>query len=293
MGTLLQHIIEGVTVGSTYGLVALGFSLQFAAMRLVNFAHGESFMLGAFTALVLSYGGYLPYAVALVGAVLLLGVIGIVIERIGIRPFYRSTELNMFIATIGLSLILRQAGLLIFGADAHPFPAGFGTRPIPLGPATITAQQLGTLVCTVILMIGLQLILHRTRMGLAMRAVAQDERTATLMGINTLQVKTMVYALSTALGAAAGILFASLTFAVFDMGLLMGVKGFTAAVLGGLGSLPGAVVGGLLLGLIEQLTSGYISSLYRDTISLSVLVVILLLLPSGLLGRRGAAWGKV
>jgi branched-chain amino acid transport system permease protein len=293
VGTLLQHIIEGVTVGSTYGLVALGFSLQFAAMRLVNFAHGESFMLGAFTALVLSYGGYMPYAVALVGAVLLMGTAGVVIERVGIRPFYRSTELNMFIATIGLSLILRQAGLLIFGADAHPFPAGFGTAAIALGPATITAQQLGTLVCTIILMTGLELILHRTRMGLAMRAVAQDERTATLMGINTLQVKTMVYALSTALGAAAGILFASLTFAVFDMGLLMGVKGFTAAVLGGLGSLPGAVVGGLLLGLIEQFASGYISSLYRDTISLSVLVLILLVLPSGLLGRRGSGWGKV
>jgi len=293
MGTLLQHLIEGITVGATYGLVALGFSLQFTAMRLVNFAHGESFMLGAFTALVLSYGGHMPYAVALIGAVLLLGAAGVVIERIGIRPFYRATELNMFIATIGLSLILRQAGLLIFGADAHPFPAGFGTTPIPIGPATITTQQLGTLVCTVILMTGLELILHRTRMGIAMRAVAQDERTATLMGINTLQIKTMVYSLSTALGAAAGILFASLTFAVFDMGLLMGVKGFTAAVLGGLGSLPGAVVGGLLLGLIEQMTSGYLSSLYRDTISLSVLVVILLVLPSGLLGRRGSGWGKV
>jgi branched-chain amino acid transport system permease protein len=293
LGTLLQHIIEGLTVGSTYGLVALGFSMQFSAMRLVNFAHGESFMLGAFAALTLSASGHLPYVLALIAAILILGLFGGVIERIAIRPFYRSSELNLFIATIGLSLILRQTGLLLFGADAHAFPAGFGTTPIPIGPATITPQQLGTLVCTVILMVGLEILLNRTRLGVAMRAVAQDERTATLMGINTLRVKSMVYALSTALGAAAGILFASLTFAVFDMGLLMGVKGFTAAVLGGLGSLPGAVLGGLVLGLIEQFASGYLSSLYRDTISLSVLVVILIVLPSGLLGRRGSQWGKV
>ena len=293
MGSLLQHLVDGLTVGATYGLVALGFSMQFSAMRLVNFAHGESFMLGAFVALTLLISGHMPYAVALIAAVLVLGLCGGLIERIAIRPFYSSSELNLFIATIGLSMILRQCGLLLFGADARAFSMGFGTQSISIGPATITLQQLGTLICTVILMVALELILHRTRLGVAMRAVAQDERTATLMGIDTLRVKSMVYALSTALGAAAGILFASLTFAVFDMGLLMGVKGFTAAVLGGLGSLPGAVLGGLVLGLIEQFTNGYISSLYRDAISLSVLVIILIVMPSGLLGRRGSAWGKV
>jgi branched-chain amino acid transport system permease protein len=126
-----------------------------------------------------------------------------------------------------------------------------------------------------------------------MRAVAQDEATASLMGINPLGIKSLVYGVSTALGAASGILFASLTFAVFDMGLLMGIKGFTAAVFGGLGSLPGAVLGGILLGLIEQLSSGYLSSLYRDAISLSVLVVVMLVMPNGLLGGRGFGWGKV
>jgi branched-chain amino acid transport system permease protein len=291
--TLLQHLIQGCVIGATYGLVALGFSMQFSAMRLVNFAHGESFMLGAFAALGLMAGGYAPYAFAFCGAVLILGVAGAFIERVAIRPMYASSELNLFIATLGLSLILRQIGLLAFGADALPFPAGFGTRSFAIGAATITAQQAGTLVATVLIMVSLQLLLNRTRLGVAMRAVAQDERAAALVGIDTLRTKTLVYAISTALGAAAGILFASLSFAVFDMGLLMGIKGLTAAVLGGLGNLPGAVLGGILLGLIEQIVSGYISSLYRDAISLSILVALLLVVPNGLMGLRGSGWGKV
>lgn len=295
MGTFLQQIIQGITLGSTYGLVALGFSMQFAAMRLVNFAHGESFMLGAFVALtfVTSHLGF-SFFVAFVCATILLGIAGVCIERVAIRALYRTPELNLFVATIGLSLILRQIGLLIFGADARPFPRGFGFGSFQIGPVAVTAQQIGTVASAVVLMIGLELLLRRTRVGVAMRAVAQDESTAALMGINTLRIKSLVYAISTCLAAAAGILFASTTFAVFDMGLLMGIKGFTAAVFGGLGSLPGAVLGGVLLGLIEQLSTSYLSSLYRDAISLTVLVIVLLLLPRGLLGLRGGSpWGKV
>lgn len=293
MSTFLQHLIQGSTLGATYALVALGFSMQFSAMNLVNFAHGESFMLGAFVALVLtsSLGG--SYLLAFLGAVVILGVFGAIIERISIRPLYGTSELNLFVATIGLSILLRQVGILLFGADAVPFPAGFGTSNIAIGPAVINRQQLGIIVAAVLFMVGLNLLLRRTRLGVAMRAVAQDPSTAALMGINVPLIKTLVYGVSTSLGAAAGILFASLTFAVFDMGLWMGIKGFTAAVVGGLGSLPGAVLGGLLLGLIEQLSAGYISSLYRDAISLSVLILVLLVLPAGLMGRRGSTWGKV
>lgn len=293
MSTFLQHLIQGTTLGATYALVALGFSMQFSAMNLVNFAHGESFMLGAFVAVVILSSAGVPYLVAFVGSLVILGIVGAIIERLSIRPLYGSSDLNLFVATIGLSILLRQVGILLFGADAVPFPAGFGTSSIPLGPARITLQQLGTLVAALVIMFGLDLLLRRTRLGIAMRAVAQDASTASLMGINVPLVRTLVYAVSTSVGAAAGILFASLTFAVFDMGLLMGIKGFTAAVVGGLGSLPGAVLGGILLGLIEQLSAGYISSLYRDTISLSVLIIVLLILPSGLLGRRGSIWGKV
>jgi branched-chain amino acid transport system permease protein len=293
VSTLLQYLIQGTVMGAIYGLVALGFSLQYSAMRLVNFAHGESFMLGAVIASSLTATGAMTLLPAFCVTVLVMGAFGAAMERFLIRPLYGSPPLNIFIATIGISVVLRQLALLYFGADAKPFPNGFGTHMLPFGPARISLQQIGTLVAAIILMAALQLTLRRTRLGTAMRAVAQDETTAALMGIDTLRVKSMAFALSTALGAASGILFGSLTFVVFDMGLLIGIKGFAAAVLGGLGSMPGAILGGFLVGLIEQLAGGYISSLYRDAISLSVLVVVMLVLPRGLVGRRGSVWGKV
>lgn len=262
-------------------------------MNLLNFAHGESFMLGAFVALVLASSGSISLPLAFIGSLVILGIFGGLLERIAIRPLYGKTELNLFVATIGLSILLRQAGLLLFGADAVPFPEGFGTNLVASGIVRISGQQFGTIISAIIIMIGLNLLLLRTKIGIAMRAVAQDNSTAALMGINVNMIKTFVYAVSTSIGAAAGILFASLTFTVFDMGLLMGIKGFTAAVVGGLGSLPGAILGGLLLGLAEQLSAGYISSLYRDAISLSILIIVLSVLPTGILGRRGSTWGKV
>ncbi len=280
-------------MGAIYGLMALGFSLQYSAMRLVNFAHGESFMLGAVVGLSLTTSGAMSFLPAFVLSVLIMAAVGAAIERFLIRPLYGSSSLNIFIATIGISLVLRQLAMLLFGADAKPFPTGFGNPILSVGPATISMQQLGSLVSAIVLMVALQVTLRRSRLGIAMRAVAQDEATAALMGIDCLRMKSVAYALSTALGAASGILFGSLTFVVFDMGLLMGIKGFTAAVLGGLGSMPGAILGGFLVGLIEQFAGGYLSSLYRDAISLSVLVAVMVVLPRGLVGRRGSVWGKV
>lgn len=291
--TALQHLVQGTAVGATYGLVALGFSMQFSAMRLINFAHGESFALGAFVAMTLSLFGHMPFAIAFVFALVIMGLLGILIERVIVVGLYRMPDLNMFVATIGLSIILRQIINIVWGADARPFPETFGSIGMKIGMISTTPQQIGTFAACLILTGGLELFLRRTRMGLAMRAVAQDDGTAALMGINVGQVRTLVFALSAALGAAAGILFASMTFAVFDMGLWMGIKGFAAAVLGGFGSLGGAIIGGLLLGLLEQLSRGYISSLYADATSLAALIVVLLLRPQGLLGRRGSTWGKV
>jgi branched-chain amino acid transport system permease protein len=222
-----------------------------------------------------------------------MGVVGLVIERLAIRGIYRMPDLNMFIATIGLSLILRQIINLIWGADAQPFPETFGSIGIRFGGISATPQQIATVAACVLLTAGLELLLRKTRVGLAMRAVAQDTNTAALMGINVGRIRSLVFALSTALGAGAGVLFASLTFAVFDMGLWMGIKGFAAAVLGGLGSLGGAILGGLVLGLLEQLSRGYVSSLYADATALGALVIVLLLLPQGLLGRVRSRWGKV
>lgn len=293
MNTFLQHLVQGTALGATYGLVALGYSMQFSAMRLVNFAHGETFMLGAFVVLTLNALGVDSYLAAFILATIILGVIGAGIEKVSIRPLYRSSDLNMFVATIGLAVVLRQVANVIWGADAQPFPQGFGSDVLNFGRFVATEQQVGTLIATFVLMFAFDLFLRRSKLGTAMRAVAQDDSTAALMGINVLRVKTIVFAISTSLAAAAGILFASLTFAVFDMGLWMGIKGFAAAVLGGLGSLPGAVVGGLVLGLLEQFGSGYISSLYREAISLGVLVAVLLFRPQGILGKGGSAWGKV
>jgi branched-chain amino acid transport system permease protein len=202
-------------------------------------------------------------------------------------------DLNMFTATIGLSLIIRQIINLVWGADAQPFPDTFGSVGIKMGMVTTTPQQIGTLAACIALTGGLELFSRKSRIGLAMRAVAQDDSTAALMGINVARIRSLVFGLSTALGAAAGVLFASMTFAVFDMGLLMGIKGFVAAVLGGLGSLGGAIIGGMLLGLFEQLSRGYISSLYADATSLVAFILVLLLRPQGLLGKRGSPWGKV
>jgi branched-chain amino acid transport system permease protein len=291
--TFLQHLVQGISLGATYGLVALGYSMQFSAMRLVNFAHGETFMLGAFVVLTLNALGVDSYLASFILATIVLGVIGAGLEKISIRPLYKSSDLNMFVATIGLAVVLRQIANVIWGADAQPFPQGFGSGVVNFGSFVATEQQIGTLIATIVLMYGFDLFLRRSKLGTAMRAVAQDDRTAALMGINVLRVKTIVFAVSSSLAAAAGILFASLTFAVFDMGLWMGIKGFAAAVLGGLGSLPGAVVGGLVLGLLEQFGSGYISSLYREAISLGVLIAVLMLRPQGILGKSGSAWGKV
>jgi branched-chain amino acid transport system permease protein len=291
--TFLQHLVQGISLGATYGLVALGYSMQFSAMRLVNFAHGETFMLGAFVVLTLNALGVDSYLASFILATIVLGVIGAGLEKISIRPLYKSSDLNMFVATIGLAVVLRQIANVIWGADAQPFPQGFGSGVVNFGSFVATEQQIGTLIATIVLMYGFELFLRRSKLGTAMRAVAQDDRTAALMGINVLRVKTIVFAVSSSLAAAAGILFASLTFAVFDMGLWMGIKGFAAAVLGGLGSLPGAVVGGLVLGLLEQFGSGYISSLYREAISLGVLIAVLMLRPQGILGKSGSAWGKV
>jgi branched-chain amino acid transport system permease protein len=293
VNTFLQHLVQGTALGATYGLVALGYSMQFSAMRLVNFAHGETFMLGAFVVLTLNALGVNSYLASFILATIILGVIGAGIEKISIRPLYSSSDLNMFVATIGLAVVLRQIANVIWGADAQPFPQGFGSDVVDFGRFVATEQQVGTLIATFVLMLGFDLFLRRSKLGTAMRAVAQDDNTAALMGINVLRVKTIVFAISTSLAAAAGILFASLTFAVFDMGLWMGIKGFAAAVLGGLGSLPGAVVGGLVLGLLEQFGSGYISSLYREAISLGILVAVLLLRPQGILGKGSSAWGKV
>jgi len=283
--SILEQILFGLALGATYGLVALGFSMQFRAMNLLNFAHGESFMMGAFIGLfchvTLGWSLWLSWAITMLAC----GVAGVIIEYLAIRPLYLAPLLNLFISTIGLSMILRQTANILTGAMAYRFPPTLGGTRVIVGGVALVPEQMWVLGMALVLMIGFEVYLKRTRGGKAMRAVAQDPNIASLMGIDVPRFKSWVYALSTMLGGAAGLLFAPLAFVTFDMGLWMGIKGFICAVVGGMGSIPGSILGGFLLGLIEQFNSTYVSSLYKDVISFCIMILVIIVRPKGLLIR--------
>lgn len=283
MGIFFEQLLFGLSVGATFALVALGFSLQYRAMSLVNFAHGESFMIGAFIGLLCHVNFGLPIWITWLITLTACGVIGLIIEYLAIRPLYLGPALNLFISTIGLSLVLRQVVMIMSGAMAFRFPLTIGEDPIIIGGVTIIPEQIWVISVAILVMIGLDQYLRKTRLGKAMRTVAQDPYVAGLMGINVARTKSMVYALSTILGGVAGLLFSPLVFVTYDMGLIMGLKGFICACIGGMGSIPGAILGGFVLGLIEQVTAGYISSLYKDAITLTILILVIAIFPRGLL----------
>jgi len=285
METVIQQIIFGITVGATYSLVALGFSMQFRAMNLLNFAHGESFMMGAFIGLFFHVFLKLPLLLSWGITMAACGFIGIIIERIAIRPLYKAPPLNLFICSIGIAMILRQISNILSGAVSYKFPATLSEAPVQIGVITIVPEQLWVIGMALLLMFAFEQFLKKTRTGKAMRAVAQDPYTASLMGISVLRMKSVVYAVSTMLGGAAGILYAPLAYVTFDMGLWNGIKGFICAVVGGIGNIPGAILGGFLLGLIEQFNSSYLTSLYKDVISFFILIIVIAVRPKGLLIR--------
>ena len=285
METIIQQIIFGISVGATYSLVALGFSMQFRAMNLLNFAHGESFTMGAFIGLLCHVSLKLPLLLSWLITMGACGVIGVVIEFVAIRPLYKAPPLNLFICSIGLAMVLRQVWNILTGAVAYKFPPTFSEVPVIVGGISVVPEQLWVIGMAVLLMFGFEQFLKKTRMGKAMRAVAQDPYTASLMGISVLRMKSMVYAVSTMLGGAAGILFAPLAYVTYDMGLWNGIKGFICAIFGGIGSIPGAILGGFILGLIEQFNSSYISSLYKDVISFLILIIVIAVRPKGLMFR--------
>lgn len=285
METIFQQILFGISVGATYALVALGFSMQFRAMGILNFAHGESFMMGAFIGLLCHVFLRLPLLLSWAFTMAACGIAGVIIEFLAIRPLYVAPRLNVFISTIGLSMILRQVANILTGAAAYKFPPTLSEAPVTLGKISIVPEQIWVLGMAVLLMFGFEQYLKKTRIGKAMRAVAQDPDTASLMGISVLRMKSLVFALATMLGGAAGLLFAPLVFVTYDMGLWMGIKGFICAIVGGIGSIPGAILGGFILGLIEQFNSSYVSSLYKDVISFCILIVVITFRPKGLLIR--------
>jgi branched-chain amino acid transport system permease protein len=295
---LFQQLVNGIAWGSIYALIALGYTMVYGILRLINFAHGDIYMVGAFAAYYLARllhaGGPEPSpllaAAVLLGSMVICAALGVAIEFFAYRPVRKSSRLTALITAIGVSLLLENLGIRLFGADPKFFPQLVAPTTITLADGVVvTNHQIFVVVISLLLMVALTLFVHKTRTGKAMRAVAFNRDAASLMGIPVNRIITITFAIGSALAAAAGVLVA-LTNPKIEplMGIMPGVKAFVAAVLGGIGSIPGAVIGGLLMGVSEYLVVGYVSSTYRDAIAFIILILVLLVKPAGLLGRNVA-----
>ncbi|RLA36924.1 MAG: branched-chain amino acid ABC transporter permease [Gammaproteobacteria bacterium] len=284
---ILQFLITGITVGSTYALVGLGFAIIYNASGVVNFAQGEFVMIGAMSAVWLLATGA-PYPLALLGAVVITTCVGLALDKFAIEPARGATVITTIIITIGAAIFLRGAALLIWGKDIFALPHFSGEQPLHVGSATLLPQNLWVMGITAVMVLAVRWFFDRTLMGKAILACACNKSAAQLMGINVSLMLLISYGLSACLGAVAGLLVAPIAFTSYDAGIMLGLKGFSAAILGGMGSPMGAVAGGLLLGVLESLGAGLISSGYKDAIAFSIILLVLVLKPSGLFGREAA-----
>jgi branched-chain amino acid transport system permease protein len=300
----LQQIINGLVQGSVYALVALGYTMVYGILGLINFAHGEVVMVGAMVALTVlqallaaAFSPVIAVLLSLMVAVLACMALGYGIERIAYRPLRNAPRLAPLITAIGVSIVLQNLAMMIWGREYHPFPMPFANDLHALGGAIITNVQIAIVLIALLMMAGLMLLVLRTRLGRAMRAVAENPSAAMLMGVDTNQVISATFMLGSALAAVAGFMVsANYGIVHYYMGFMLGLKAFTAAVLGGIGNLRGAMLGGVVLGLIESLGAGYIGDLtggffgsnYQDVFAFFVLIAVLVFRPSGLLGERVA-----
>ena len=281
---LLHVVVSGLATGSIYALMALSLVIVYNATRTLNFAQGEMLMVSTFAAWSAQRAFALPLPVACVVAVLTGAMLALVFERLVIRRAIGATHWDVLIITLGLSLALQAGAGLVWTHDQFPFPSFFGNRPIAIGPARLAPASLGIIAASLVIMAGLAALFRWTRLGRAMRAVAQNQRAARLMGISVERVYAAAWVLAAIVGAIAGVLVAPVIFLSSKMGLIV-VNAFTAAVLGGFGSMPGAVLGGMLLGVIENLAPLYLPSGIRYSVPFLVLIAILVVRPAGLLGR--------
>jgi branched-chain amino acid transport system permease protein len=279
----LQFLAGGLTVGAVYALVALGFSIIFNASRVINFAQGEFVMIGGMSAVSLIATG-VPMPVAIVGAVAIAAVVGLLLEKFAIERAPRADVVTLIIITIGASIFLRGIAQLVWDKGIHALPPLSGDRPIALFGATLLPQSLWVLGVTIAIVAALSWFFGRTRLGKAMLAVSHNRLAAQLVGIDARKVLFASFGLASALGAIAGVLIAPITFTSYDVGVMLGLKGFAAAILGGLGSFPGAIAGGLTLGLLESFGAGFVSSAYKDVIAFVIILAVLFLRPDGLFG---------
>ncbi|MBR2140570.1 MAG: branched-chain amino acid ABC transporter permease [Phascolarctobacterium sp.] len=282
-----QQLINGVSLGSIYALIALGYTMIYGIIKLINFAHGDIYMIGAyfgFFATTQLGVGFIPaIIIAMAGA----AVVGIIIERIAYRPMRNAPRIAILITAIGVSFFLEYGMILLVSPQPRTFPAVFAPTVYHMGPLVANSQQLVILISALILMVALSYIVNSTKAGKAMRAVSFDADAARLMGINIDKVISMTFALGSALAAAGGVLVGVYYNSIDPlMGMMPGLKAFVAAVLGGIGIIPGAMMGGIILGVVEAMVSGFLSSTFRDAAAFGILILILLYKPAGLLGKN-------
>ncbi len=281
---LFQYLITGLTVGSVYAMVAVGFNIIYNVTEIINFAQGEFVMLGGLIMVFFHVAVGLPLILAFPATVILVTLVGMLLDRLAIRPIRRPSVLTLIIATIAASILIKGAAMFIWGKDPYDLPAFSGRNPISFLGAVIQPQYLWVIGFLIITVIALSIFFDRTIIGKAMSACADNADAASLVGINVKQMILLSFALSAGIGAVAGITVTPISLMEYDRGVMLAIKGFGAAVLGGLGSFPGAILGGLIIGSIESFGAGLISSGYKDAFALLVLMAVLFFKPSGIFG---------
>lgn len=282
----VQQLINGLQVGSIYAVIALGYTMVYGIVKLINFAHGDVMMMGAYFGFLAAAAGFPLWAVFVI-SMISCAILGFIIERVAYKPLRNAPKVSVLITAIGMSLFLQNLALVIFRPEPKVMPSLVSNTPIHIGQLEISPITLITFLVSVAFMVLLQLFIHKTKPGKAMRAVSEDKDAAVLMGINVNSTISMTFALGSALGAVGGVLYALAYTQVFPtMGMLPGIKAFVAAVLGGIGIIPGAMAGGFILGFVENLTKAYISSQWSDAIVFGVLIVVLIFKPTGLFGKN-------
>lgn len=283
----ILQLVNGLNVGSIYALVALGYTMVYGIAKLINFAHGDIIMVGSYTVFVCSIMMGLPVYIAIILSIIVCALLGVVIEKVAYKPLRNASRISLLITAIGVSFLLQSVFQLIFTANSKPFPTIINLPPLVIGNISISANYYLTFLISVTLMIVLDRFVKLTKTGKAMRAVSEDQGAAQLMGINIDKTISITFAIGSGLAAVAGILYSS-SYPLINpyMGSLLGIKAFIAAVIGGIGIIPGAVLGGFILGIIESLSKAYISSQLSDAIVFSVLIIVLVFKPAGILGKN-------
>lgn len=284
MAELLQFVFSGLTVGAIYALVALGFTLIYKASDIINFAQGEFVMLGGMTTVFAAQAG-MPLPIAALVGIALTTAVGLALHRFAVAPARGATPVALIMITIGASIFLRGVSQIVFDKRFHSLPPLFGGDPIKFGGAAILPQSLVVLASATVIVTLLWLFIDRTLLGKAVIATAANRLAARLIGVDTRSMVDLSFAVSAAIGAIAGVLITPIALTSYDVGTLLALKGFAAAMLGGIGSAPGAVIGGLVIGMIEALSAGYFSSNYKDAVAFLIILVVLIFIPQGLFGR--------